>query len=131
MFCAPLIRWLQKQGCAAQTGFVPGSFCDGEYNVVVQNRKVAGTAQRWTRIRACEMRQVVFAHALLLMDARLEAGVAAINQLYKSCSEKQVVQASRQVNISDVLMQPFDSWQSSLVKDLSEKYKNELIALTS
>ena len=131
MFCAPLIRWLQKQGCDARTGFVPDSFCDGEFNVVVQNRKVAGTAQRWTRIRADEMRQVVFAHALLLMDARLDAGVAAINQMYKNCSVKQVIQTSRQVNIRDVLIEPSECWQISLVKNLSDMYKNELISLTS
>ena len=131
MFCAPIIRWLQKQGCDARTGFVPDSFCDGEFNVVVQNRKVAGTAQRWPRIQADEMRQIVFAHALLLMDARLEAGVAAINQLYKCCSVKQVIKPSKQVNIRDVLMEPSDSWQTSLVKDLSDMYRNELVALTS
>ena len=131
MLCTPVIRWLQRQGCNAQTGFVPGSFCDGEFNVVVQGQKVVGTAQRWTRVHAHEMRQIVFAHALLLMDARLEAGVAAINQMYKSCHTKQIIQASRQVNIGDVLMEPADSWQTSLVNDLSDIYKNELITLTS
>ena len=131
MFCAPILRWLQDRGCDAHTGFVPGSFCDGEFNIVLQNRKLAGTAQRWTRIRANESRQIVFAHALLLLDANLEAQVAAINRLHDNCQVQQVIQTCKHVNIHDVLVKPPIDWQASMVKDLSNLYENELIALTS
>ena len=131
MFCTPMIGWLNERGCNAQTGFVPGSFCDGEYNIVVNVRKVAGTAQRWTRIRAGEPRQIVFAHALLLLDADIKQGVAAINQLYESCQMERVVQTPVHANLRDLLIKPAPDWQDELVRELSDIYTAELIMLTS
>lgn len=131
IFCAPIIQWLEEHGCAAQTGFVPGSFCDGEYNIVVSARKVAGTAQRWTRVRAVESRQIVFAHALLLVDANVDEGVNAINRLYENCSLDRSVQKSVHVNVSDVLENPAPHWQEAFVLSLNERYTQELKALTS
>jgi len=67
MFCSPLINLVKSFGEDANTASVPGSFCDGDYNVVVNERKLMGTAQRWVRVRALEPRQVIFVHALILL----------------------------------------------------------------
>lgn len=68
--CAGLQRALAHIGVLATTQAVEGSFCDGRYNLAVDGRKIAGTAQAWRRI---EGRQVVLAHALLIVDADVDA----------------------------------------------------------
>ncbi|WP_428423719.1 lipoyl protein ligase domain-containing protein [Methylibium sp.] len=69
-----LCRLLQAStatfGIVAAPQAVSGSFCDGRYNLAVNGRKVAGTAQYWRRASASE--QIVLAHACLLVDADLE-----------------------------------------------------------
>ena len=43
---APLLALLEEHGLAGSYDFVPGLFCDGQYNLVIGGRKVTGTAQR-------------------------------------------------------------------------------------
>ena len=38
---------LAEHGLEGNYDFVPGSFCDGQYNLVIGGRKITGTAQRW------------------------------------------------------------------------------------
>lgn len=48
---------------------VGGSFCDGRFNLAMDGRKVAGTAQFWQRLGPTE--HVVLAHACLMVRADL------------------------------------------------------------
>lgn len=68
--CQLLAKALARQGIAALATSVQGSFCDGRFNLAVNQqgtaRKIAGTAQYWRRAGG---RQAVLAHALLLVDA--------------------------------------------------------------
>ncbi len=76
--CAGLQRALARIGLVATTQAVEGSFCDGRYNLAVDGRKIAGTAQAWRRI---EGRQVVLAHALLIVDADVELLTNEANEI--------------------------------------------------
>lgn len=71
--CATLARALGWLGVETHTRSVPGSFCDGRFNLAVLtdqgDRKIAGTAQYWRRDGE---RHAVLAHALLLLDADTE-----------------------------------------------------------
>jgi lipoate-protein ligase A len=66
---AVLARALGWLGVEARSCAVPGSFCDGRFNLAVRGpegeRKIAGTAQYWRRAGE---RHAVLAHALLLLD---------------------------------------------------------------
>lgn len=44
-----IIGGFANLGIAARAGFVANSFCDGRYNVCVDNKKIAGTASRIIR----------------------------------------------------------------------------------
>src|SRR5690606_25647972 len=78
----PLAVWLAehdlKPGCAS----VPGAFCDGRFNLTLEGRKVAGTAQRWRRSR--DGRPAVLAHAALLMNDCRESMALVVNRFYHS-----------------------------------------------
>lgn len=79
--CQLLSRALAGLNIAALSGSVQGSFCDGRFNLAVNQqgtvRKIAGTAQYWRRAKG---QQAVLAHALLLVDADPEFLCAQANQ---------------------------------------------------
>jgi lipoate-protein ligase A len=64
--CEALAAAFARLGVVGTPQAVQGSFCDGRWNLAVQGRKLAGTAQAWRRIGA---RQVVLAHALIVVGA--------------------------------------------------------------
>lgn len=86
LLCALLGRLLAAYGVAAETGAVPGSFCDGRYNLQSGGRKLVGTAQRWA---GAERARAVLSHACLLVDLDLQEVTARINQLYRLCNNPQ------------------------------------------
>ncbi|MEO0322912.1 MAG: hypothetical protein AAF447_08135 [Myxococcota bacterium] len=71
---APLRRWLAERDITTEVRSVPGSFCDGDHNVVVSGRKLAGTAQRRGRSRA-------LLHMVLLVRPDLERSLDSVARL--------------------------------------------------
>jgi len=82
----PLIEWLAQLGLTAETGALPGSFCDGTYNILVTGRKLIGTAQAW-RGGLAGMTSArpgyVLAHACLVVDVEMRSAVEQINRFYR------------------------------------------------
>ena len=78
--CAVLQRAFSALGIETVAQEVPGSFCDGRYNLAVPSssgaRKVCGTAQYWRR---GDNGHAVLAHALILVDANIEEITARAN----------------------------------------------------
>ena len=86
----------------ASYGSINQSFCDGRFNVAVEGRKLAGTAQRW---RACSSRDgdwAILAHAIVLVDAAIEDGVAAVNRFYEYCEIEDRITPESHVNFSEL-----------------------------
>ncbi len=83
--CEPLCAWLREHGLEPGLGEVAGAFCDGRYNVTLQRRKLAGTAQRWRR-RASDGRHVTLAHAALLVENQRQPMVDVVNRFYRGCT---------------------------------------------
>jgi lipoate-protein ligase A len=83
LLCELLSRLLATYGLNAETGEVPGSFCDGRYNLQVAGKKLVGTAQRWAG--SSSRQAAILAHACLLIDLDLLEATAQINRLYRLC----------------------------------------------
>jgi len=131
MFCSPLLSLMSDLGCKAESGAVPGSFCDGAYNIVVDGKKVMGTAQRWTRVRSNTSRQIVFAHAMLLVNANIQSSVRAVNKLCAACDLENAVLAEKHANISQLVNKTSQSIdQNKIISKLEEAYLHELMSLT-
>ena len=81
--CVPLIAALNESGVYASTGPAPGAYCDGEFNIIVDNCKLAGTAQRWKKIRDQRVAEgnLALVHASLNL-ANSEIGVAAVQKFF-------------------------------------------------
>lgn len=49
--CAALSAGFKAIGLTTTVGAKPGSFCDGDYNLLLDGQKLVGTAQRWCRAK--------------------------------------------------------------------------------
>lgn len=87
LLCDVLTSLLAGYGLAPTTGEVPGSFCDGRFNLQVGGRKIVGTAQRWAG--GSRENAAVLAHACLLVDLDLVEATERINTLYRMCGNPQ------------------------------------------
>lgn len=79
---APLLALLADYGLQGGYDFVPGSFCDGQYNLVIGGRKITGTAQRWLA-PAQDHGGAVLAQAMLLVAGDLDEGTRMASRFYE------------------------------------------------
>ncbi|UVE16925.1 lipoate--protein ligase family protein [Pseudomonas sp. LS44] len=119
--CQPFCAWLAAQGLEPGLGAVDGAFCDGRYNITLNARKLAGTAQRWRR-RPNAGPAVVLAHAAVMMDNQREAMVELVNAFYQGCGLDERCRASSHVALAECLDQP---WAS--VDELPALYRQTLV----
>ncbi|WP_295557802.1 hypothetical protein [uncultured Hyphomicrobium sp.] len=101
-FCAPLLEFLGAHGIDAYLSSVPGAFCDGAFNIVVDGLKLAGTAQRWRLVQLRDGRPgvAVLAHAAILADPDIEFSISATNRFYRLCGEEREVDPARHTSLA-------------------------------
>lgn len=93
--CAPLCALVHSRGRVARLGAVPGSFCDGAHNVVVDNRKLAGTAQRRGSTSA-------LLHAVVLVNPDLGPALAAIRMVRTHLGDPVPLRDDAHVSLADL-----------------------------
>ncbi|MGL6547997.1 lipoyl protein ligase domain-containing protein [Aeromonas hydrophila] len=79
---APLLALLGEYGLEGSYDFVPDSFCDGQYNLVIGGRKVTGTAQRWLA-PGRDHDGAVLAQAMLLVAGDVDEGTRMASRFYE------------------------------------------------
>jgi octanoyl-[GcvH]:protein N-octanoyltransferase len=97
---APIAATLNDLGLEPRVGATPGSFCDGLHNVMVEGRKVAGTAQRWSGSRG---RAVVLAHALVMVAPDLCSAVAAVSAFQRDLGAPEAIDVDAHTSIARAL----------------------------
>jgi len=80
--CSPLLDWIAIQLLKKpMLGATPGSFCDGDFNINVEGKKVAGTAQRWKVAPPSSIGEefIVLGHAVVFASGPIEPCVDIVN----------------------------------------------------
>lgn len=106
LLCGFLIGWLDELGLKGVTGALPGSYCDGNYNVLVDGKKLVGTAQAWRGgLAGIKSRHpgFVLAHACIVIDVNLELATKAMNQFYTVAGDSYRVDASTSTTLRRLL----------------------------
>ncbi|MFQ5793453.1 MAG: biotin/lipoate A/B protein ligase family protein [Candidatus Bipolaricaulia bacterium] len=80
--CDGVIRGLETLGISCGFGRVPEAFCDGSHNLIVNGKKIAGTAQ-------ARRRGFILVHGTLFVDGNLDRMTRIINGFYRSIDEEQ------------------------------------------
>ena len=91
--CEVLQRLFQSFGLDTETGEVPGSFCDGRFNLQTKSRKLVGTAQR-IRGGGRNPFGTVLAHACILVNPDLTNDTAVLNRFYHLAGSSQQFKAN-------------------------------------
>lgn len=99
--CDPIIAALTDLGVSAAVGPVPGSLCDGAYDICVSGRKIAGTAQR--QRRSADGRSAVLAHATINIVGYERAAMAAVKAYYQILGRDVPFDVARHVSLKDCL----------------------------
>ncbi|TLV14668.1 lipoate--protein ligase family protein [Klebsiella indica] len=103
--CALLQRTLASFGVASHFQAVSGSFCDGRYNLACGEgehaRKIAGTAQYWRPMPGGKG-HVVLAHAVILLDADLQAAHLAANAFEARLGSGRIYRADKTVTLAEL-----------------------------
>jgi octanoyl-[GcvH]:protein N-octanoyltransferase len=110
LLCQPLLSWLRSLGLEATTGSLPGSYCDGTYNVLVGGRKLVGTAQAWRGgLAGLSSRHpgYVLAHACIPVDVDMARANAWINRFYALAGQSYRVDPALAVTLSAVADGPW------------------------
>lgn len=89
--CAVLTIFFAKWGIESQAHATPFSYCDGDYNLNIQGKKVVGTAQRV--VLKSGGGKIVLAQAFILIDVLLEQLVQPVNLCYQQCGKSELVKA--------------------------------------
>ncbi|MBU1211599.1 MAG: hypothetical protein KJ587_10050 [Alphaproteobacteria bacterium] len=134
----PIVTFLKNEfGILAYTCSVDGAFCDGAYNLVVDGRKLAGTAQRWRVVRSQPVNMVadadtnalapqptaVLAHAAILLGHDLDEALKATNDFFAAWGSDRRVDSAAHVTIADLAGTPAGDpgrFASRLARFLSE-----------
>jgi lipoate-protein ligase A len=100
--CDVVARSICCYGIECRTAAVQDSFCDGRFNLSIGGRKVAGTAQHWSRGGSG---YVVMAHALLIVEADLQTLTERANALEfdlqsgRTYSSDALTSVAREINV--------------------------------
>lgn len=119
LLCDFLRYFLASYGLTATSGEVPGSFCDGRYNLQVGGQKLVGTAQRWAG--GSRDSAAVLAHACLLVDMDLVEATEKINILYRLCGHSEQFIPEACVTLRDCLGRSMQQSSEDFVAGVEER----------
>lgn len=114
--CAPLRALLASRGLPTTLASVPGSFCDGDYNVAVHGQKLAGTAQRRGKSHA-------LLHMVLLAHPDLGRAVDAVRRFYTALGLRDGLRREAHTTLGTLLP---DADPAALAEDLRERFRRGL-----
>lgn len=119
VLCEPVMAMLRARGIEGAFRSIPGTMCDGIYNIVVGARKLAGTAQRWRGLgRGRPGEHAVLAHLALFSDLDHAAAAAAINALYADIGIDSGIEASTHINWAEIESRPGKAVANALAEEL-------------
>ncbi|TMN71030.1 lipoate--protein ligase [Pseudoalteromonas sp. S1727] len=95
--CAVLQGFFRQFGLLSQAHATPFSYCDGDYNININGKKIVGTAQRVILKKGGG--KIVLAQAFILIDVLLEEIIKPVNLCYALCDKQERVQASAHTSL--------------------------------
>lgn len=98
------MRALGRFGIESETGRAPRAFCNGRFNVLIGNRKVAGASQR---VASRGTHGAVLLHASVLVDADPVSLTAIVARFYELAGVAKRFDAAAVTSLAECLPSPF------------------------
>ena len=95
--------WLSNYGVSVHTGEVKGAYCNGAFNLSINNNKFIGTAQRISRSSSANsnIKVGVLAHAFILINPNITHLVDAVNQCYLKSGNQEVFSRDAMTSLTE------------------------------
>lgn len=106
----PIMAWLHHLDIQSMTGVLPGSYCDGTYNILAQDRKLVGTAQAWRGGLAgtgSKHPGYILAHASITTDVDFDLARLWINRFYERAKKEYRVERDTSISLVTLLPNAF------------------------
>jgi len=79
-FCKSMQTRFAALGFEVEIGPVSGSYCDGDYNLILDGKKLAGTSQRW--VKGPDKAFITLNHAVILITANGSEATQRVNMFH-------------------------------------------------
>ncbi len=117
--CELIARALASYGIAANFQNVQGSFCDGRYNLAVEGKKIAGTAQYWRRNKTATTPSFsLLSHAVILVNADSVLLTDMANRYEGELHSPIRYLADKTTSVMELLGRPVDDFEQILKREL-------------
>lgn len=120
--CDGIIAALKELGIKASTGAVPNAYCDGDYNIVVGRKKLAGTAQRWKKAAYDRGMWCVLAHASIAVGQSIDE-LALVQAFYKKMDWRAHFSPAAHTSLEQEILTNFTALPS-LMQCVEDKIKD-------
>ncbi len=129
--CNPIIETFSKMGIQASYGAINGSFCDGDYNVTVDDKKIAGTAQRWKNINSEYNDEVaILVQAAILIDGPFNKLWQVSNEFYKRSNIDYLIEEDKHIALNDILGESGEKLIKKFETQVIKSLENWLIKIS-
>lgn len=131
LLCDPLLEWLHSYGLQAYTGALPGSYCDGSYNVLVDGKKLIGTAQAWRGGLAGVSSShpgYILAHACITLDVDWPEAGFWMNRFYELSQDSYRVDETTSVSLSTLTPERWDGLDREAVSEQGARELQDFLA---
>ncbi|WP_210395946.1 lipoate--protein ligase family protein [Motiliproteus sediminis] len=119
--CEPIKRAFSALGVESEFGNVPDAYCDGRYNLIVNGRKITGTAQRLIPLSGGG--HGVLAQAMINVTTDVETGNERVNQFYALAGDPRHYRSDASTSL-DRELQP-------VPKALAQRLRDEILRALS
>lgn len=117
--CELITRVLAAYGINAQYQNVQGSFCDGRFNLAVDGKKIAGTAQYWRRNKtAATPTFSLLSHAVILVNADCIALTDMANRFEGELHSTVRYLPEKTTSVMELLGKPASGFEQALWREL-------------
>ncbi|SFC97978.1 lipoate--protein ligase family protein [Pseudoalteromonas denitrificans] len=97
--CSVLNAFFEEFGLTSQAHTTEFSYCDGDYNLNINGKKIVGTAQRVILKKGGG--KIVLAQAFILIDVLLDELIKPVNLCYQVCNKTERVKAKVHTSLFD------------------------------
>lgn len=119
----PILFALAEVGIDATMGRARDTFCEGGSDLLLDGRKIAGTAQTW---RAGAARGGILAHAAILISGDMGESSRAIDRFYRRIGDAGALNPNAAVTVEEALGLTAKKWGDALMRRVRSAMKRAI-----
>jgi len=121
-FCGDMQSRFKMLGFETDIGPVAGSYCDGDYNLILDGKKLAGTSQRW--VKGPEKALITLNHAVILVTANGQDATRRVNDFHAIADARSPYDETSSLSLWDSKQNKTDLRKSAFFDNIYQNLSN-------